>query len=343
MNAPQEIRRIVFTGENAVATQAVAEALTPGPQQVLIRTRYSCISAGTELAKLTGLQRIAYPWVPGNRTIGRVVETGVGVRDLKPGDLVFSHSVHASLALGHGLVMRIPDALDRAAGATLGMALVALVGVQTAEAVLGDRAVVVGGGLVGQYAAQLLELGGVETILVDVSQGRLDLARRCGISHTVLAQPDGGETARILELTQGRGAETVIDCTGITAVIERATAYAARSGTLVLAGSPRGDHRGDLTAFLNCFHLWRPQGDLTLKGAHEWKLPVRQSEFARHSMERNLDILARLMLAGRLRADELTTSVYRPEHADAAYRELQERRDGVVGAVFDWTHDGDAA
>ncbi len=287
-----DVRRVVFESENGVATRSTVEQLPLAPDQALIRTRFSCISAGTELAKLSGLQKIAYPWVPGNRAIGRIVETGSAVDDLKVGDLVFSHTVHASLAPSNGLVMRIPDALDHAWASTLGMAMVAMVGVQTAEPALGDQAVVLGGGLVGQYTAQLLELAGVETILVDRIPGRLELATRCGISRTARARENTGERGEIMDLTHGRGAEMVIDCTGSPAVIERVAAYAAKSATIVLSGSPRGVHQADLSEFLNHVHLWRAHGNLTLKGAHEWKLPTRRNDFVKHSMERNLEILA---------------------------------------------------
>ena len=332
-----DVTRVVFESENGVTTRSSVEHLPLGPDQALIRTRFSCISAGTELAKLSGLQKISYPWVPGNRAIGRIVETGAAVHGLKIGDLVFSHTVHASLSPSNGLLMRIPDALDHAWASTLGMAMVAMVGVQTAEPTLGDQAVVLGGGLVGQYTAQLLELAGVETILVDRIPGRLELAARCGVSRTVRARADAGERTEIMDLTHGRGAEMVIDCTGVPAVIERAAAYAAKSASVVLSGSPRGVHRADLSEFLNHVHLWREHGNLTIRGAHEWKLPTHRNDFVKHSMERNLEILTRLALSGKLRCQELTNRVYDPARAAEAYHELQRDSDAVVGAVFDWT------
>ncbi len=335
-----EVRRVVFEREQSVATRSTRDAFPLEAHHVLIRTRYSCISAGTELAKLSGLQKIAFPWVPGNRAIGRIVGVGGAVSGLKADDLVFAHSAHASLALNQGMVMKIPDALDVPSASTLGMALVALCGIQTAEASLGDYAVVVGGGLVGQYAAQLLELSGVETILVDISPGRLALASRCGISHAVASAPSGAERTRIMDITRGKGAQTVIDCTGVPAVIASSLGYAARSATVVLCGSPRGAHHSDLTAFLNNFHLWQNHGNLTLKGSHEWKLPTHHIEYVKHSMEGNLEILARLAMSGRLRCAELTNRVYDPAQAARAYQELQRETDAVVGAVFDWTLQG---
>ena len=69
------------------------------------------------------------------------------------------------------------------------MGLVAFTGVRTAAAELGDTAVVVGVGLVGQYATQLLELSGVRTIAADLSKQRLEIATACGAWGTVDARP----------------------------------------------------------------------------------------------------------------------------------------------------------
>ena len=195
----------MFSGVGQVTTEETRQSFDLGPRDVLIETHYSCISAGTELAKLSGLQTIDFPAHIGNRAVGRILEVGSEVASVRQGSLVYSHLHHTSHSLGARLVCPLPDELDRPAAATLGLALVAMTGVQTAGAELGDTAVVVGAGLVGQFAAQLLERSGVRTILVDLAAGRLAVARGCGITHTVDASAEDS-VAVVTELTGGEGA-----------------------------------------------------------------------------------------------------------------------------------------
>ena len=152
-------RHIAFTGLNEVVCETVEQELTAPESGALVQLSYTCISAGTEIAKLTGLQPGNFPVGPlGNRAVGRVIEAGAKRDDLQPGDFVFCHGPHASHAALPGLVVKLPDALDRPEMAMLGMAMGAFTGLRVAQPELGDSAVVIGGGLVGQFAAQLMQL-----------------------------------------------------------------------------------------------------------------------------------------------------------------------------------------
>ena len=329
------VTRVVFTGVNAVACDTVEQELSPGESGVVIATQYSCVSAGTELAKLTGLQKVDFPFVPGNRAIGRVVEAGPKA-EARVGDLVFSYTLHVSHSREVHLAVPLPEELDRPESAMLGMALVALAGVQTAQPELGDWAVVTGAGLVGQFAAQLLQLSGASVILIDRVAGRLETARECD-SERVVNAAEGDPAEAVAALTGGCGARVVLECTGVPAVAMSVPTLCARSGRVVLVGSPRGECEADVTAFLNHFHLWRPHGDLTLVGSHEWRVPARPTDYARHSQVGNVGLLAGLMATGRLITDPLLTDVFAPEHAAEAYAALRDDGETHLGVVFDWT------
>ena len=108
--------------------------------------------------------------VPGYQAAGIVLETGGQVRSLKPGDRVFSRNGCApadwsgSWWGGHvGLhvaeessVIKLPDSVSTYEASSLLLAQVGYNGASKPKVSPGDVAVVIGEGLVGQYAAQVL-------------------------------------------------------------------------------------------------------------------------------------------------------------------------------------------
>ena len=99
----------------------------------------------------------------------------------------------------------------------------------------GSRAVVIGAGGLGHIGIQCLKaLTPAEIIVVDRSQAALDLARTWGADHTVLV--DGTQVSQVKELTDGRGAEAVIDFVGEGGAIEDGLALLRRAGSYYSIG-----------------------------------------------------------------------------------------------------------
>jgi NAD+-dependent secondary alcohol dehydrogenase Adh1 len=75
------------------------------------------------------------------------------------------------------------------------------------------KAVIIGAGGVGHIGIQCLRaLSPAEIVVVDRSPEALELARQCGADHTVVA--DGGQAEAVRELTDGGGAQVVLDFVG---------------------------------------------------------------------------------------------------------------------------------
>lgn len=74
------------------------EVKPPGENEVLIKTLFSTISPGTELAWLNHMENTPgeYPYYPGISCCGRLEEAGSGVRGLAAGDLVVCNQIHCS-------------------------------------------------------------------------------------------------------------------------------------------------------------------------------------------------------------------------------------------------------
>src|SRR5579862_5579800 len=95
-------RRVVFTGPHRAELEEFTVPETCGPEEALVRNCATLISPGTELAVFTDSWDVPiraakpYPMRVGYAAVGEVLAVGDQVSELKPGDLVFTPTGHAS-------------------------------------------------------------------------------------------------------------------------------------------------------------------------------------------------------------------------------------------------------
>lgn len=331
-------RTLVFTAPNVVELQDKDVATDDlKPNEVLLRSMYSLVSPGTELAILAGTESWAkLPLVPGYCNVGEVIATGEAVKRVSKGEVVLNYGAHRQYNRmpDSAFMVKVPVGIDLKLAPITRMATVAFTGVRVSDIELGDGVGVQGLGLVGNIAAQLARLQGGRVIGLDISPHRLELAKDCGIEWTVNpALEDAG--ARIKELTDGVGVHTLIDAIGNTKAIVGSLRYIGWLGEIILLGSPRGEHQADVTDVLNYVHIC-DRGSIRFKGAHEWQYPLYQQKFNKHSFERNSQIVWKLYAEGKLHLNELITHTVKPTEAARIYDGLRNKKDEYLGCVFDW-------
>lgn len=326
-------QRVMFTAPNVIEFQPYEFNLENLPaDSIAIKSHYTLISPGTEMACLRGVESWAPPpFNPGYAGVGEIIGVGANVKDRKVGDMVVAYTSHASHVQTNRLHLPLPPGLDPKLAVFARMAAVSMTSLRVSTAEVGDYVAVTGLGLVGNLAAQLFTIAGCEVIGIDPSPARRDLALRCGIKHAVDSECG---VAAVNDITGGEMCSTVVEATGFTPVVENVAQYAGKSGEVVLLGSPRGEYPCDLTSFVNRIHL--SQHDVTFKGAHEWRYPTTKDPFVKHSLPRNLEILLKLVADGRLHVSELITHVLPPTEAEAGYTGLRDKKDEYLGVVFDW-------
>lgn len=352
-------QRIAFTAQRQAVLEDFELDESLQPQQLLIRSRYSIISAGTEGASFTGLEaehpgarNFGYPRYTGYGNLGEVIAVGDGVREhYRIGDRVFTTANHATHAkvdadarVGATRVcVKVPDGLDLLRAVFVRMADVAITAVRRADCSPGDTVLVLGAGLVGNFCAQEFRIAGCDVMIADISSSRLEKARQCGIRHCVNA-PAGRSAERDLRAAVWEwtgdtlddirgGARIVVEAVGEPALIDLGVQLTRRHGEIILLGSPRRRVTMDVTPMLSRLHL---QG-LTMKGALEWLWSIPESEFVRHSIVKNSKDIFGWLADGRLVTEPLLTHVLPPRACQQAYSGLADQRDEYLGVVFDWS------
>ena len=332
-------RQLIVVEPGRIELQEVEVDGCLQPHEALVEAEYSIVSAGTEGAGFTGLVREmpfgdagTYPRATGYGHLGRVLEVGSSVEMCRAGDRVLSFSRHASLVKADAVRMALPVPED-ADGSHLvfaRMAGVSISALRSSSVQPGDTVLVTGMGLVGNFAAQLFQLAGAEVMAADLSDYRLAKARACGIERTVNPSARDLQEA-VLEWTGGEGVHVAVEAIGISEVVAQSVMAARRHGEVILLGSPRAPATFDVTPMLLRIHLQA----IRMIGALEWRWPAHPAERVR-DLETNYRRLVEWIAAGRLLVEPLLDRVASPSDCQAVYEGLTSRRDGYLGAVFDW-------
>ena len=222
-----------------------------GPFDVIVRVGGAGLCR-TDLHVIEGIWAektgIELPYILGHENAGWVEDVGDGVRSVKPGNAVI---VHPLMTCGHcrpcrvgedmycpnsafpGIstnggfaeylrtveraIIKLPEGLEPKAVAPYADAGITAYRVaRRASAHLhpGTRCAVIGVGGLGHIGVQVLrEMCATEIIAVDRNPAALELIGRLGAHHLVNAS-DGDPVEQVLELTDGNGAEAVIDFVG---------------------------------------------------------------------------------------------------------------------------------
>ncbi len=207
---------------------------------VLIDVEAISIEGGDLLAR-AGSPPPSVPHIVGYLAAGTVAEVGAGVEDRTPGDRIVTLNAagsHASKRVTPAMsTWPIPDGLDAAAAACIPVA------VGTAQECLftagnleaGQTALVhAGGGGVGMAAVQLAKRAGATVIATASDNKKLERLKELGLDHGInYASENFVERTR--EVTDGRGADVVLDSIGGQNLVDSIGALAYR-GTLVSVG-----------------------------------------------------------------------------------------------------------
>jgi 2-desacetyl-2-hydroxyethyl bacteriochlorophyllide A dehydrogenase len=321
-SGPFEVRLVEF------------EQREPRPGEVLVLVRHSCVSPGTELRCLAGRQpdAVPFPYVPGYAMAGDVLRCGSGV-GIEPGARVYlngtvaadglalmwgGHVSHAVAPAANCIVL--PDTVSTMEASLAHLCGIAYHGRSLARPEPGERVAIVGLGILGQICARLYQVTGCCVAACDMSETRVALARRLGVTARTA---DGGISAA-LRTDLPDGADVIVDATGSEAAL--------RDALGVARDVPWGD-----TAVRGVRYV--------VQGSYPGDVPVPYQPaflkeaallFPRDCTPSDRRAVIALMASGDLRPADWLGPARLPADAQEVYEALAKRDAPTLTTVFDW-------
>ena len=347
-------RNIVFTKLN---TAEVVDR--PMPQvkagEVLVKLVRSCISSGTERANVTGVPDnatsiykdcpddvVTWPRQGGYSSVGVVEAVGKGVKSVKTGDRVaMSWTVHSQyVSLPERQVYLIPDNVDFEQAALTHISTFPMAAIRKCRLEVGESALVMGQGVLGQLAIVLLKAAGAAPIIAaDPVAAKRKRALKLGADYAFdpLA-PDFAEQVKAVTGTgrfvqDGRvadsGAKVVIEVTGNGGALNTALDAIAPYGRLALLGCTR-----DSNFTINYYRKVHARG-ITMIGAHTNARPDGESHGGWWTTRDDALTTLRLLSLKRISLKGFVSEVHPVKDAPAVYARLA--KGGAFPVVqFDW-------
>ena len=331
--APEEAARsLSFVGPRSVRLEP-ADVPEPGGDEVVVESRASLVSAGTELMIYRGEAPedlpadetidalsgdLSFPLEYGYALVGDVARVGAEVPAEWRGRRVFAFNPHEShFAASPDALVPIPDDVDDETAVFLPIVETAVNLVLDAAPRIGERVVVFGAGLVGlATVASLAEFPLADLTVVEPIPARRERAMRLGADAAV-APPDVGDLEE---------ADLVLELSGSPEALDDAVDVAGYDARVVV-GSWYG----------------RKRADLDLGGAfHRERVSIVSSQVSTISprLRGRWDAERRMAVAwSRLRAlpvAELLTHRLPIEDAERAYELLDGEPEEALGVLFQY-------
>ena len=325
-------------GKVTLETAELDEQALP-PNQVLVKTEYSAVSAGTECAWISGKSNNAgqkFPFYPGYSAVGRVVKVGAEVKNFAVGDAVIApwgghrSYIQAPAAPVKRGAHKIADArIDLKEAAFAHIASFPMLGVRKLKIEMGESVMIAGLGILGQIALQAARYSGAAPLLAcDFSPERRALALKMGADAVFDPQePDFIEKVRA---AAGNGVNATVEVTGKAAALQQALRYTAKMGRISLLGCTRiPDCPID---FYREVHL----PGITLIGAHTSNRPLTESRPGEWTEHDDYGTILKFLASRRFDFASLIGRTVSPADCGSVYEMLLKEKNPPMGIVYDW-------
>lgn len=348
-----------------------------GNGQILVRNHYSIISTGTEgktisdarkgyiakarsrqkevrqvldMIKNTGvvetyklvMNKLEAPAALGYSCAGEIIAIGGGVANFHIGDLVAcggQGAYHADVvSVYQNLCVKVPEIVELRHAAFATIASIAIQGIRQADLRFGESCVIIGLGLVGQIAIQVLNAAGIKTIGVDIDDQQVEAGLKCGAAISLNRNQSG--IARIIQdQTYGVGADAVIITAATSSLdpVNFAGEICRKKGRVVIVGAvPTGFERAN---------YYKKELELLMStsygpGRYDLNYEEKGIDYpvshVRWTENRNMQSFIDLLAAGKLDMDKIITHTFSLGEAPEAYNMILEKSEHFTGVIIQY-------
>ena len=349
--------------ENGVLVQTTVSLVSAGTEKMLVdfakksmlskaKDRPDLVKQVVDKMKKEGVKntlekvftKLDTPIPLGYSLAGRVLEVGKNMSGVNIGDRVAcggaGYANHSEINyVPKNLMVKIPDGVDDIDASFVTVGAIALQGVRQTEPKLGERVAVIGLGLLGQLAVQLLKANGCKVIGSDVDPDKIALAKKLGADEACHA---GDLIKKSDEFSNGYGVDAVIIAASTASnqpVIDAAEISRMR-GRVVFLGMvgmdiPRNDYyKKELDLRLSmAYGPGRYDPDYEEKGIDYPYDLVRWTE------QRNFEAFLGLIEEGKISPKELLTHTFDYNDAMKAYDLLEGKvKEKYLGIVLEYNN-----
>ncbi|MFP3902750.1 MAG: zinc-dependent alcohol dehydrogenase [Armatimonadota bacterium] len=345
---PTTCKAVFFQGDGTVTVDE-RELPEPDPREIVVKTAVSLISAGTETSGLLGRRKNpnpdAEPTMPGYSTAGTVVAVGDEVTDFEVGQRVIGMAgecyKHSQYNIGHPMVaVPIPEGVSFDDAVMICLAGTSMQAVRRLDPKLGEFYAVVGQGMVGQFAMQLITLAGGRVATVDLDERRLDIAMQHGAEIAINpAKEDLTDT--LIEWADGEGIDgSLLAYGGSGTEVMKQLAQAALTapdthqvGNMVVVGGITAE----LTMPVTFGNMDIKPSSRTGPGYHDPEYHMGQDyprAYVRWTTRRNFRELLRRVADGSFPVNHLITHHFDFEQAAEAYDTIIDSDEHSLGVIL---------
>jgi len=273
-------------------------------------------------------RKLGEPLPLGYCNAGEVIAVGEGVSEFRVGDRVVSNGHHAEVVcVPQNLVAAIPDGVSYEEASFTVIGAIGLQGIRLINPTFGEHIVVVGLGLIGLLAAQLLQANGCNVIGFDFDDQKVALAQSWGIQAFNAGTTDSVGT--VMNLTRQIGADGVLitASTSSNDVISQAAQMSRKRGRIVLVGVVGLDiQRAEFYEKELSFQVSCSYGPGRYDDAYEQKGQDYPIGFVRWTEKRNFEAILNALAAKRLHVEPLITEVVDLEEYGKIYGDMKNSR-----------------
>jgi threonine dehydrogenase-like Zn-dependent dehydrogenase len=308
-----------------------------GPRDVRIVITHSGLSSRSEIERFQRNYKGA-PEPIGYNVVGYVDRIGPEVTTLKVGDRVHSSVGHADVAVvDEYKLFKLPDGVDNESGCFAYLPTLGTHALRLANYQVGEYVAVIGQGIIGQTAALMALHFGARTIVIDISDDRLEQARKAGVHLAV--NPLTDDVPAVISAFCGKaGLDVVIDTASSWRSIALGLDLIRPRGRVVELGIIRDAPTAEETELF--FTSWKRNlhgKEAVLIGASNDSSDPEELTGQRFTRERNIQEVLSHVNSGALNLRQLITHRYPIEELETVYQLLLNGGGKEhLGVVFTW-------